>query len=434
MKNLTVDQRNQISAIMAAKPDCSAQGLSDHIAEIMGLRIPRRTLTRWMAKSRRKQARKESGDVVRKQGTGNETSEVTLEAQRIVTLEDALEKGDVDLDQWDVERWVVNSWEVGARGPDKRIRVTPLWQVKVWLKAKKGWSAGEFRKILVDDMRGLCPSYRVPVYRGETEPVLAEISIFDAHFGKLGWAPETGQDYDLNICRNRYMTAGRDLIARASREKPERIVYVVGNDFFHVDHKGKTTNDTPQDCDGRWQKAFRVGWQCCATLAEEASQVCPVDVLVVPGNHDREKVFCLGDVLGARFHNNHVVNVMNSPDVYSYYRWGKVLLGFVHGDAYGNKAKRAELPIQMADDRPRDWAETSWREWHLGHFHSEQEDVWKYRRAEAVRSHAVRVLPSLSSTDAWHRQQGYASVLAAECHLYHKTRGRLGYLTHTTEA
>lgn len=403
--------------------------LAERINQVFGLRMLQRYI-----KARRHGPvdEKPAGDKVQEVGTGSESKEVILEAERIVTLEDALKKGNVDLNRWDVERWVVNSWEVGAKGPDKRVRVTPLWQVKVWLKAKRGWNPSEFRAKLLADMKALAPSYRKLTY-DKTPPILAELSIYDAHFGKLAWSPETGQDYDIKICRDRYMNAARGLLRRASLHKPERILYVVGNDFFHVDHKGQTTSGTEMDMDGRWQKAFRIGKDCCVTIAEEASQMCPVDILVVPGNHDREKAFCLGEVLDARFHTNHQINVINDPDPFAYYRWGKVLLGFNHGEEYVWDKKRADLPIQMSTDRPIDWSETVWREWHLGHFHSEDEMVWKYRSAKQIRDITVRVLPSLSSTDAWHRLKGYASPLAAECHLYHKDHGRWEYLVHQTE-
>lgn len=159
-----------------------------------------------------------------------------------------------------------------------------------------------------------------------------------------------------------------------------------------------------------------------------------VDIVIVPGNHDEEKAFTLGEVLEARFHNNPKVVVFNQPDQYKYYRWGKSLIGFVHGQNHASDKKRAQLPIQMLRDRPVDCSEAVWLEWHLGHFHSEQEDVWKYRTVDHVQDVAVRVLPSLSSTDAWHRQQGYQSVLAAEMHIYHKQKGRHAYEVHQAEA
>jgi len=367
--------------------------------------------------------------------TGSEGMAIESLSETVRTVEDALKKGGVDRDKWDIERFVVNSWEVGAKGPDKKICVTPLWQVKVWLKAKKGWSPSEFRKILIDDLRALAPAYTTPTYMKLRQPVMAELSIFDAHFGKLAWGPETGQDYDLKICRQRYMDAALDLLLRVQVFEPEQILYILGNDFFHADQgrAGLTSNGTPQDCDGRWQKAFRYGIECAIQVTEVAARIAPVHILVVPGNHDAEKSFCLGEVMAARFHQHATVTVQNDPDVHAYYRWGANLLGFVHGDNHGSDAKRAQLPTTMATDRPVDWAETRCREVHLGHFHSEMEEVWRYRTVHHVRDVAVRVLPSLSSTDAWHRRSGYKSVLAAELHLYHKNRGRYGYLCHQVD-
>jgi hypothetical protein len=372
---------------------------------------------------------------IQMKGTGSDTATVDYwTSKRIRTLDEALAKADVDLTRWDVDRWEVTSWEVGSTDDTKKMNVTPLWRVSVKLKAKRGWNPSEFRALLVEDLRKLAPVYETPEPREFNPDLMAELSIFDAHFGKLAWASETTQDYDLKITKNRYMKAALDLLGRAKERKVGRICYVVGNDFLHVDHKGLTTNGTPMDTDGRWQKAFRLGKDCAIQVIEYATQICPVDVLIVPGNHDREKAFTLGEVLDARFYNNHSVVVFNEPDTYKYYRWGKTLLGFVHGENHTSDKKRSELPLQMATDRPVDWSETVWREIHLGHFHSEREDVWKYRTTDHVRDVAVRVLPSLSSTDAWHREQGYCSVLAAEMHLYHRHLGRYAYEVHQTES
>ena len=456
LKDLSPDQQSEFHRIIGAavKTGKKAPDVQDELASSVGKAFGQRMIQRYIEK--RKQGvidcaslrEADEREHMTLKGTGSETAELSGVMQaRIVTLEDALQKGNVDLDKWDVDRWEITSWEVGAKAKsnltynsnnqlvevDKQLKVTPLWRVNVKLKAKKGWNPSEFREILLADMRKLAPTYEKIERKSKAEPTLLELSVFDAHFGKLAWAPETGQDYDIRICKNRYMKACRDLLSRGEESKPERILYVVGNDFFHCDHKGMTTSGTPMDVDGRWQKAFRIGKDCCITVIEEATQIAPVDVLVVPGNHDREKAFCLGEVLDARFHLNHDVNVMNDPDPFSYYRWGKVLLGFNHGEEYASDKKRTELPIQMSTDRPVDWSETVWREIHLGHFHSEDEMVWRYRSAKQIRDITVRTLPSLSSTDAWHRVSGYASPLAAEAHVYHKSKGRYNYLIHQTE-
>lgn len=383
----------------------------------------------------KKTAAKKRPDSYRMKPSGKDGRYIESLSGKVKTVEDALRKGGVDETIWEVKDFLLNSWEVGAKGPDGVIVTSPLWQVKLWVTRKKGWSTGELRKLILADAKSVAPVYKAPAYlkKRKSEPLLAELSIFDAHFGKLAWKEESGANYDLKICENRYMKAARDLLGRAFRREPERLLYVVGQDFFHTDQGrvGATTNGTPQDCDGRWQKAFRVGTRCAITIAEEARTFAPVDILVVPGNHDAEKSFCLGDVLAGRFHNCPNVRVINNPDTFSYYRYGKCLLGFVHGDTIRGEAGRAQLGATMATDRPKDWAETICREWHLGHIHHERETVWKYRTAEAIRDVIVRTLPSLSSSDAWHRRNNYKSVLAAEMHLYHRTTGRHAYEVHS---
>lgn len=374
---------------------------------------------------------------------GEDEQKIESLSGRLTTVAEVLAKAQIDLSEWEAGPAKIKYYEMGSKGPDNKPCVTPLCSIAVGLKRKVGWTREEFAAKLVEDMKANAPDYdRLNDLSSKLQfcnptppqPLLCEISIFDAHFGKLAWKEECGANYDLKICEKRYMAAGRDLIARAAAMRPERILFVAGNDFFHTDQgrAGLTTNGTAQDTDGRWQKAFRKGKDCVIALIEEASLIAPVDVIVVPGNHDAEKAFCLGEVLIARFHKAERIHVRNEADTFSYYRFGKCLLGFVHGDTVTADKKRGELPATMATDKPKDWAETICREWHLGHLHSENEMVWKYRSVEMIRDVAVRILPSLSSSDGWHRRNNYKSVLAAEMHVYHKTLGRYGYSVHQT--
>lgn len=387
-----------------------------------------------MVKKRR--AEKTPADSFRMKKTNEKGADTLIESWSggfVRTVEDALRKGNVDTDIYEVKDFVLNSWEVGAKGPNKKICVTPLWQVKVWIGRKRGWSPVEFRKMLVEDIAKLAPRRpRVTRVANTHEPLLGVLGLFDAHFGKLSWEPESGENYDLKICRDRYLAAGRELLSRAKWEEVDRLLYIVGNDFFHTDQgkTGATNSGTPQDCDGRWQKAFRIGKDCCIELIDEASQFCPVDVIAVSGNHDTEKCFCLGELLDAYYRRDQNVNVQNDPSLTSYYRYGTNLLGFTHGTNLTSDKKRAQMPNTMADSRPRDWAETTCREWLIGHFHHEHETVWRYRTADSCRQVVLRILPSLSGTDAWHAEQNYKSVLAAELHLYHHDNGRFGYYVH----
>jgi hypothetical protein len=57
-------------------------------------------------------------------------------SKRIVSKDDLVKACDIDLSEWEIERWVCNKWEVGAKDLNKQIQVTPLFQIKLWLKPK----------------------------------------------------------------------------------------------------------------------------------------------------------------------------------------------------------------------------------------------------------------------------------------------------------
>ena len=371
----------------------------------------------------------EPGDVINRDQTDKTYNLETL-SPRIRTVDEALAKAEIDLGQWEVERAIVNSWEVGAKGPNGNILVTPLWQVKVWLKVKASWSVDEFRQLLREDFKALKPSYRKPKVAATTNEVVGVLCIFDHHFGKLAWEEESGSNYDLKIAQERYIAASNDLLGRFKKEKPERIVYVVGNDFLHVDQgrTNSTTKGTQVDTDGRWQKAYRVGLQCAIRTADLARTIAPVDIVCVSGNHDAEKLFCLGEALRCRYEDCEDVTVDNSANEFSYYRYGVNLIGFTHGDGL-NDAKKKQLANKMAVDCPVDWSETKCREWFLGHLHRERETVWEHRQSDSVQKVTIRECPALCGSDAWHTKNMYMSSLGAELHMYRKDSGRYGYLT-----
>lgn len=241
--------------------------------------------------------------------------------------------------------------------------------------------------------------------------------------------PETGENYDLRIARDRYRKAALRLIGDAKMEKAAEILWVTGNDFYHVDRGDNTTTaGTRQDADGRWQKAFVAGVTESRNAIDAAREVAPVRVKIVPGNHDTEKAFTLAVVLSAIYENDPRVTVDVSPSLTSCFVWGTTLLGFQHG--HNMRAERfKQLPNEMSHLWKHEWAATTWREWHLGHLHSESEDVWRYRASETVGDVIVRRLPSLCGTDSWHRGNGYRSLGAAECHFFDAAYGRTGYST-----
>jgi hypothetical protein len=257
------------------------------------------------------------------------------------------------------------------------------------------------------------------------DPHLLEINLCDLHFDRLVWGEESGNNWDMKISADVGIAAVDNLLKLTAPFPVGRILYVCGNDFFTADNpEGTTTAGTPQVVDGRWQKSFRRGIAMQHAVIERLRKRAPVDVMVVPGNHDNCRTFYLGEVIGAVYAGATDVRVFNSPQIRKYYRWGKTLIAFTHGD----RIRLNALPLIMAGEAAKDWAETTSREIHCGHYHHKKE--MNFNSGDEFGSVRVRILPALTSTDAWHAQMGFTgSLRASEAYLYSKARGYVGHLS-----
>lgn len=335
----------------------------------------------------------------------------------IKTLDELLKVTGVNLEEWKVEKYVVNKWSIARKAEVKSLEfskgsidgtieddgsmsVTPLFQVKAWLVRKKdvkdkAFVIEEFKKHLAASVPATKSFDPTPVV---SQGYLYEVAMPDIHFGKLAWGQETGQgNYDSKEATKIVEDAVARLMSYVANIKLEKILLPVGNDYFNVDNaQGTTTGGTPQDEDTRWKKSFTKGSQLMVKVIEYLTKFAPVDVVIVQGNHDTERTFYLGEYLSAWFQNNPSVSINNGATNRKYYRWKKILLGMTHG----NEEKIAELPLIMATERPKDWAEcTAYKGFQLGHWHRE--------KLEDIKGVKVNVLPSLCAADAWHSQKGF---------------------------
>lgn len=346
----------------------------------------------------------------------------------IKTLEQLLEKCKVDQDEWNVKHYIVNKWDVTAVIDDQLV-TKENFQVKATLERnkteyeKKQWS--EFLKTI----KSYAPDYSGLDKFKKTgkEKYLLELSLPDLHVGKLSWDEESGENYDTKIAIKRYNDAVTSLLNHVSHYKDQihEILLPVGNDLFNIDNKNNmTTAGTPQHVDSRWQQMFRKTKDLMLMTIDSLSAIAPVKVVMVSGNHDYQTVFYLGEVLQAWYNRSNRVTVDNSASLRKYYRYGTNLIGFTHGD----QEKHLDLPYLMSEERKLDWAETSYREFHLGHFHKRK--TISFVDVDENRGIKVRVLPSLSGTDAWHHSKGYRSMKSAVAFLYDKNNGLVAEFNH----
>lgn len=252
---------------------------------------------------------------------------------------------------------------------------------------------------------------------------MLEIAVMDAHLARLCWNRETrGADYDLKIAIKDYKDAVYGLAAHAKSNGVSRILLPCGNDYFNSDNMaGTTTHGTPQapNEDGRWQKAFSTGCETVTEVVETLAKEFAVDVLIVPGNHDYEKCYYMGEFVRAYFHNHPRVTIDNSPTQRKYYTYGTNLILFTHG----NEEKHGSLPLIMASEQKEAWSKTTCREIHVGHYHQ--------HRSMEINGVRVRVISSLAAGDSWSTSKGYVgNVRAAEGFLYDKDAGLIAQYYH----
>ena len=352
----------------------------------------------------------------------------TSRSSRITSIEQLVAATKTDLKEWEIERHIINKWEVGTKDPvNGGILTAPLFQVKLWLRRRVVEQRFETMvSQFIDRVRSTAP-VRPPVSYPAGARGMLELSLMDIHLGKYCWSPETGgRNYDPAIAVKMFWEALEDLLQRASGCRPEKLLFVVGNDFFNVDTMQKTTaNGTPQDEAGRWQESWLCGRKLLVDAIERLRQVAPVKVVVVQGNHDYTKIYYLGSLLEAHFRNTPGVEIDNDCRPRKYVHYGQNLIGFIHGDRISHE----KLPMIMAQECRELWAKTQFREWHLGHFHSKKTKVFvAHQDLQAVQ---VRLLPSLCPADAWHASMGYFSKPAAEAYFWDADKGCVAKFTHS---
>lgn len=342
---------------------------------------------------------------------------------QIKTLDELLSICSVDLNTWRVNDYVINKWDVTSFRNNR-----PETKQNFQIKAKLSRIIELIRDESVKNVfKELVQTYVPPVCNFsfketlnvlpehfaslKNENNLLEISLFDSHFGKLAWHGETGEDYDTKIARKRYIEAIETLLFRAKAYNYNRIIFPIGNDYFNSDNlNNTTTKGTPQDEDLRWQKTFSDGVKLLIDSINILKQTgVPIDVIVIPGNHDFSKSYYCGSFIEAWFNCDEQVNVNNGASPRKYYRFGEVLLGFTHG----SEEKESSLPLLMATDiesKPM-WSITKFHEWHLAHIHRKRKVDYtvidKSRTINEDLGVTVRYLSSITGTEEWHHKKGY---------------------------
>ncbi len=247
---------------------------------------------------------------------------------------------------------------------------------------------------------------------GFDEERLVAYPLGDPHIGMLAWADEVGESFDLKIAERELCECFRQLVARSPRTR-RAIVCNLG-DFWHAQDDNQQTprGKNKLDVDGRSGKVGEVGLRIMRTIVDTAL-VHHDEVLVrsVPGNHDPQSAFWLPQVMRAEYRREPRVTVEDAFNPYQYDVFGKVLLGWAHGDG----AKLQDLGGLMATDVRELWGKASFCYWNVGHVHH-----WSQKELPGVYVDTHR---TLAGRDAWHHHAGYRSMRALKAPVYHQDWG-----------
>lgn len=367
---------------------------------------------------------------------GADDCQIVYIGDQITGVDDLVKSAGIDLTIWEVDRIDVNNWEVAGRrktgvnasGKQKpeQIWKTGLRQIRIKLKRK----APKHIQDGIIDLLSKVPSWRgrlpTPKRIVNGADHMLEVSLYDAHFGKLCWGEETGTDYDLKIAVDDYLGAAEDLLDRVSGFKIEKIKLPIGHDLFHYDNpKKETANGTLVDStDDRISKVFSGVVDAVSGLVLRLREIAEVEILWIPGNHDALTSFYLAFVLSKMFDGDSRVSVDYGPQLHKYRKYGVSLIGYDHGE----KMPLDNLALLMATDVPDLFADSFCRMWRVGHFHAKKEV--RFIGSDTRKGVNITVIPSLSGTDAWHYKNGYVNgQRAAEAALWNRETGYVGSFT-----
>jgi hypothetical protein len=265
---------------------------------------------------------------------------------------------------------------------------------------------------LVEPYRGTSDRSLIKMPKHCANDTMNVIPLGDPHIGMLAWAIETGADFDLQIAERNMVTGVDQLVSLAP---PSKLGWLINlGDFFHTDNGSNRTNASGHvlDVDSRYPKMCRVGLRairrCIDRMLEKHEQV---RVTCEIGNHDDYSSIWLAITLGAYYENNPRVVIDDAPTWAHFHRFGECLIGATHGHG----PKHATLGEIMANDRKKDWGETTFRHWYVGHVHHDSAKERLGCKIETVRT--------LAGRDAWHTREGYRAMRDLKLDVWHAKRG-----------
>ena len=335
---------------------------------------------------------------------------IALPANGNITPEVILEAHGMNKDLWEVISCKSNFYQQQKKGGS----VINLYQSKLTAKPIKCAVSLDTIKSNFDSLQNKFSPIKVGKPNKHAK-YLYEINIADLHLGKFSCDYETGELLNSEIAERRFFEIIKKECDNISQygEYIEKILFVWTNDFFNSDGISQsTTGGTPQDTDMKWQKLYLTGVNMLIKAIDKLSTLAPVKTFYIASNHSRQTDYYAICTLNAWFRNYSNVEVDITPHTRHYEKYGVNLIGFAHS----YYEKKQNLQYLMSIECKEDWGKTSYREYHLAHYHSE--------KVEEKGGIVFRWLPSVTGADTWSNDCGYiGAVRRSYSFVYDRDRG-----------
>lgn len=275
----------------------------------------------------------------------------------------------------------------------------------------------EIFKEIVDNMVQNLPKFNktiVPKNLYYSEDLMAVYPLGDPHIGMKAYKDEAGDDWDLEKAQEMFCS----LFNRLVKTTPscEKAVIVNLGDYFHRDNVAGVTERHRHvlDTDGNYMMMVDTGLKIIIQMINTALiHHKTVKVINIIGNHDDTGAMFLQVALKHMYQYEPRVEVDCTSSVFQYFKHGSSFFGVHHG----HTCKKDKLPLVMATDRPKDWAESKYRYWLTGHIHHDTKKEYSGCTVESFRT--------LAAKDAYAYAGGYRAEQDSKALVIHKDYGEI---------
>lgn len=297
-------------------------------------------------------------------------------------------------------------------GPDGEIKLQ-------WIKEKA--SEQELQK----QVDKIIQSLSIPKFKPIKPPKfttddLYNVYVFgDPHIDMLAWAPESGQDWDLDIAVERHISAMTDMVNRSP--KCNIGILATMGDLFHRDSMKAITPNGGNivDVDGRLSRSWDRGVEMIRAMIDKMlKKYQRVVYICVRGNHSETLELILAKTIRIAYENEPRVEVLDNTPKEIPYSIGRNFLLFVHGDGLNDQKKAGMVTSRYRKEH----GQAAFSHVLSGHLH--------HAYQKEMNGVLVEIFPVLPSADAWHCANGYMmSDQAATVVTYHERGGVVGRTT-----